>query len=132
MFATKLRISRPLPPGWRIPLCTVLVAAGATLLLAGAWGFRKSGTTVDPTRPGKASALVTTGVYRYTRNPMYLGFLLLLAGWAAFLSNGWSLLVLPLFVASMNRFQIGPEERVLAEMFGQEFEDYSNRVRRWI
>ena len=109
-----------------------LTIVGAAVLLWGAWSFRKMKTTLDPTRPEKASALVVTGVYRFTRNPMYLGFLFLLAGWAAFLASAWSLLVIPGFVAWMNRFQIRPEEKALADKFGREFEDYRSRVRRWI
>jgi protein-S-isoprenylcysteine O-methyltransferase Ste14 len=63
---------------------------------------------------------------------MYLGFLLILFGWAAFLSNVLALLVLPAFVLCMNRLQISPEERVLASLFSQEYAEYRAKVRRWL
>ncbi len=83
-------------------------------------------------RPDSASSLVVSGVYRYTRNPMYLGFLLILPGWAAFLSNAAARVVFPAFVLYMDHFQVFPEERALASLFAQEFADYRARVRRWI
>ncbi|HEV8366930.1 MAG TPA: isoprenylcysteine carboxylmethyltransferase family protein, partial [Pyrinomonadaceae bacterium] len=75
---------------------------------------------------------VSTGVYRFTRNPMYLGLLLTLLGWAAFLSNPASLLFVPIFVLYINRFQIKPEEQVLSSLFGAEYMAYKSRVRRWL
>ena len=104
-------------------------------VLMAAWGvitFRRSGTTVDPTKPGKASALVRSSPYRITRNPMYVGLLVILTGWAAYLGNSLSLLLLPAFVVYMNRFQIQPEEAALAAIFGKEFLEYKGRVRRWL
>lgn len=79
-----------------------------------------------------SSALVRNGVYRFTRNPMYLGFLLVLAAWAAFLSSLMSVLALPCFIAYINKYQIEPEERALLAKFGAEFEQYAAAVRRWI
>jgi protein-S-isoprenylcysteine O-methyltransferase Ste14 len=76
--------------------------------------------------------MVTSGVYRHTRNPMYLGMLCLLGAWAAWLGNAAALLGLPAFVAYMNRFQIAPEERALAQRFGAAFDAYAARVRRWL
>lgn len=79
-----------------------------------------------------ASSLVTNGVYRFTRNPMYVGLLLALSGWAAFLSSPSALVYLVAFVLYMNRFQIEPEERVLASRFGADYAAYRTRVRRWL
>jgi protein-S-isoprenylcysteine O-methyltransferase Ste14 len=76
--------------------------------------------------------LVTTGVYRFTRNPMYLGLLLTLLAWAAFLFNPVALLFVPIFVLYINRFQIKPEEQVLSSLFGAEYMAYKGRVRRWL
>jgi protein-S-isoprenylcysteine O-methyltransferase Ste14 len=104
------------------------VAITATAIL----GFRKAETTVNPTTPEAASAIVTTGVYRLTRNPMYLGFLLALLAWAVFLGNIVSAMILVLFVAYMNRFQISPEERALRARFGEPYEAYLRSVRRWL
>ena len=86
---------------------------------------------VNPMKPDAASSLVVSGIYRYTRNPMYAGFLLILLGLAAFLSNVLVLVVLPAFVLYMNRFQIFPEERVLAALFADDYTEYLARVRRW-
>lgn len=82
--------------------------------------------------PGGASSLVQGGIYRFTRNPMYLGFLLVLGGWAVLLANGLAFVGPLAFVAYLNRFQIGPEERALAGLFGPEYAKYRARVRRWV
>jgi protein-S-isoprenylcysteine O-methyltransferase Ste14 len=95
-------------------------------------GFRRAKTTVNPLKPEASSALVTGGIYRWTRNPMYLAMLLLLIAWACIVSNWAALAILPLFVAYLNRFQIGPEERALQARFGAEFESYRRKVRRWL
>lgn len=109
-----------------------LALMGALTCLAGVVSFRRAKTTVNPTKPASASSLVVSGIYGYTRNPMYLGFLLILLGYAAFLSNVLALLVLPSFVLYMNRMQISPEERVLASLFSQEYAEYHAEVRRWL
>jgi protein-S-isoprenylcysteine O-methyltransferase Ste14 len=106
--------------------------AGVCVALLGVASFRRARTTVNPLKPEKASALVMSGIYRYTRNPMYLGLLLALIGWAVFLANPLAFLFLPAFILYMNRFQIAPEERMLASMFGQEFTAYLSKVRRWL
>ena len=94
--------------------------------------FGKAGTTTDPRYPHKATSLVVGGIYRFSRNPIYLGLLLILTGGAFSLANGLSFLLLPVFVGYMNRFQIAPEERHMQEKFGDEFLAYKARVRRWI
>jgi len=94
--------------------------------------FRQSHTTVDPVHPERASTLVVGGVYRFTRNPMYLGFALLLLAWVVYLSAWLGVLVIALFVAYMNRFQIKAEERALESQFGQAFREYKKSVRRWL
>ena len=83
-------------------------------------------------RLDKASALVVSGVYKVSRNPMYLGFLLVLFGWGIFLSNLLALLLLPGFVVYLKHFQIGPEEEALRLRFGVQYEMYQRNVRRWI
>jgi len=108
------------------------LVAGVCVSVLGVAGFRRARTTLNPLKPEKSSALVTSGIYRYTRNPMYLGLLLVLFGWAFFLSNALAFLFLPAFILYMNRFQIEPEERVLASVFGQEFTAYLSKVRRWL
>jgi protein-S-isoprenylcysteine O-methyltransferase Ste14 len=113
-------------------VAVVLAAAGGVIAGLGVVSFRRARTTVNPTKPQAASALVTTGIYRFSRNPMYLGFLLVLAGVAVFLANAAALALLPVFVVYMNRFQIQPEERALSAMFGSDFTTYQRRVRRWM
>lgn len=109
-----------------------LASLGIGIVLLAGLHFRRAGTTVNPTRPQATTAVVATGVYRLSRNPMYVGFLLALAGWAVFLAHGLPLLFLPAFVIYMNRFQIGPEERMLAAKFGDDYERYRQAVRRWL
>jgi protein-S-isoprenylcysteine O-methyltransferase Ste14 len=94
--------------------------------------FRRSGTTFHPLRLDDNSALVTAGVYAATRNPMYLGLLLLLTGFAVRLGSLTPFLMLPLFVWVLNRWQIVHEERFLAAKYGEAYEDYRVRVRRWV
>src|ERR1700757_3679125 len=119
--------------GFLIIMTAVVIAlVGGGITLSGAIAFRRAKTTVDPFKPGNASSLVTFGVYRMTRNPMYVGLLLVLIGWALFLVNGWSALGPLVFVAYITRFQIQPEERALASLFGEAYASYKSRVRRWL
>ena len=109
-----------------------VVFIGIATAGTGVFSFSRAKTTVNPMKPDTSSALVVSGIYRLTRNPMYLGILLLLIGWGIFLSNALAFLVLPGFVLYMNRFQIEPEERALTRLFGQAFVTYRSQVRRWI
>lgn len=115
----------------RAVLAGLLLLVGTGLALAGVVAFRRKGTTVDPRDPGRSAALVTRGIYRYTRNPMYLGFLLWLLAVSLWFASVLGAMLCVAFVGWMNRFQIGPEERILARRFPQEFEAYRQRVRRW-
>jgi protein-S-isoprenylcysteine O-methyltransferase Ste14 len=115
-----------------IALAVVIALIGTMIVLAGLIEFRRARTTIDPLHPNAASSLVSNGVYTFTRNPMYLGILTILTAWAVYLSNLGALVVLPLFVAYMNRFQIVPEERALEALFGAEYRMYKSRVRRWL
>lgn len=121
-----------LAPAMRLSLTAVLTIAGLTFEVLGLLAFRRSRTTINPMQPGKASALVTGSVYRLSRNPMYVGLALLLAAWAVYLSMLWPFLGPVLFVLYMNRFQIGPEERVMRGKFGEDYAAYAARVRRWL
>lgn len=109
-----------------------LVSTGITLSLLGVRSFRRAKTTVNPTCPTSSTALVTSGVYRITRNPMYLGFLITLAGAAVLMENAAAFLILPAFVLYLNRFQIRAEEAALQARFGETFFLYRSRVRRWL
>lgn len=120
-----------LPALWGQVLAGVLAAAGIAVALAGVLAFRRANTTVDPRVPQQTSSLVIRGIYRYSRNPMYLGFLLLLAALASYLMSAAAMVLLPLFVLYMNRWQIAPEERHLLQKFGAEYQAYTKQVRRW-
>jgi protein-S-isoprenylcysteine O-methyltransferase Ste14 len=109
-----------------------LASAGIAFALAGAMAFHRAKTTHHPMRPHETSVLVTTGPYRVSRNPMYFGLLAVLAAWALHLGNALGFLLLPALVAYLDRFQIGPEEKVLEGKFGAAFGAYRRRVRRWI
>jgi protein-S-isoprenylcysteine O-methyltransferase Ste14 len=114
-------------------VAVLAIAAGGVCIGATAFlQFRKTNTTVNPMTPEASSALVVAGIFRWTRNPMYLGMLVVLIAWALWLSNALAFIVLPLFVAYLNRFQILPEERALQARFGAEFERYCRSVRRWL
>ena len=105
---------------------------GLAISLSGVAAFKHARTTVDPRRPTEATTLVTSGIYRYSRNPMYLGVLLVLIGWALYLGNLVSALLIVGFALYINRYQILPEERLLQEKFGADFLAYKDKVRRWI
>lgn len=98
----------------------------------GVVAFVKAKTTTNPLQPERAGTLVTTGIYQYTRNPMYLGFLCLLLAWGVFLANGFSLILAILFVPVMNLLQIIPEERAMELNFREHYITYKARVRRWL
>ena len=108
------------------------VVVGLLIAIFGVVSFRRARTTVDPRYPQNVSALVTSGIYRATRNPMYLGMLWALAGWAFSLGHLFPFFFLPLFIAILNRLQIIPEERVLQGRFGPAFASYCTQARRWI
>ena len=110
----------------------LLALTGVLVAVAGVVAFRRAGTTVDPRVPHKAGALVTRGIYRLSRNPMYVGMLLLLLGWAVLLGSGLAALVCPLFYLWIDRLQIPFEERHIRALFGKEYDAYRQRVRRWL
>ena len=119
-----------MPASRAVAFCLALI--GFVAGVSGVVSFRRAATSVNPLRPETASSLVVSGIYRFTRNPMYLGLLVVLLGWAVFLSSAVAFVWLPAFVVYMNRFQIGPEETALASLFGPEFTNYRMKVRRWL
>jgi protein-S-isoprenylcysteine O-methyltransferase Ste14 len=120
------------PPAWRIGAAIGVAAIGGAFDVAGIIAFRRAKTTVNPMKPEKSAALVSSGVYRISRNPMYVGMVFILLAWAVYLASPWALLGPLAFAAYITRFQIKPEERVLAARFGAEFSSYQARVRRWL
>ncbi|WP_299690623.1 isoprenylcysteine carboxylmethyltransferase family protein [uncultured Vibrio sp.] len=122
--------------GVALPYKTIVLGIGTTLSgaigLSGLWEFRKRKTTVNPIKIETASTVVDSGVFGYTRNPMYLGLFILLFCCGYFFQNLFSVLISFLFVIYMNQFQIKPEELALEQLFGAEYVDYKQKVRRWI
>lgn len=118
-------------PG-HVAVSVMVALLGLCTALSGVVAFSRAGTTINPMKPGSSSSLVVTGIYSVTRNPMYLGVLMVLLAWAIYLANPLTVLFLPGFVWYMGRFQIEPEERALTSLFGQKYTAYATRVRRWI
>ena len=116
----------------RYVLAAVLVVAGLSFDALGILAFRRARTTINPLKPERASAMVAGGVYRVTRNPMYLGMALLLLAWAVWLSALLPFAGLLIYLQYITQFQIKPEERVLQGIFGEEYRRYARRVRRWL
>ena len=121
-----------LPGRLALAVALVLAAAGLALELWGLRTFRQHRTTPNPLAPGRARTVVQSGPYRFTRNPMYLGVAMQLLAWCIYLGNPLSLLALAAFVAYITRFQILPEERALAQRFGEPYLQYLRHVRRWL
>lgn len=113
-------------------LAIVFMSAGIGMMLVAAFSFYKAKTTINPLDPTKASHLITTGMFGFSRNPIYLADLLILVAWATWLGNIFNIALLGVFVVYINRFQIVPEERALTTLFGDAYRDYCSRVRRWI
>lgn len=138
LIAVAMWAASRLAPVLAMPAALRLGAAAAILLLgvafsaAGILAFRRARTTIDPIKPDRASSLVSSGVYRITRNPMYVGLACVLVAWTVFLASPWALLGPVAFVFYIGRFQIAPEERALAKRFGSEYAHYQARVRRWL
>lgn len=120
------------PSGGRIGVAIVLALTGVAFGFPAMASFVRAKTTMNPTKPGATSSLVTHGVFGITRNPMYLSLVLYLVAWAAYLANWLSLLLVPAFVLYISRFQIQPEERTLSALYGAEYAAYRERVRRWL
>ena len=112
-------------------LTGALVIGAVVISVLSLFQFYRAKTTVDPRQPSKASALVTDGMYKFSRNPMYLAMLLLLLAFGLKLGNAFNTVTAALFVTYMNRFQIVPEETILTKTFGKAYQQYCSQVRRW-
>lgn len=121
-----------IPFARRVQVTAALAIIGVVTVVMGALQFHQARTTLTPLNPGAASALVVSGIYRYTRNPMYLGMAIVLLSLAIYLSHPLAALGVVAFVAYIHRFQILPEERALRALFPGAFEAYAREVRRWI
>lgn len=123
------------PVGATTGLRAVGVTLGLTGLALALWAiasFRRRATTIHPLHPEQASALVVDGPNRWSRNPMYVGLLLVLTGWGCWLGTPWAVAGVPAAWVYLWRFQVQPEERALRARFGAEYDAYASRVRRWL
>lgn len=131
-FAAPTSARELVSPSRRLTLALALALFGGAIAIAGSRAFRRAKTTANPLKPQKASTLVTGGVYRITRNPMYVGVALVLLAVGVWLWWWPSILGPIAFIGYITRFQVQPEERALAAKFGAEYKAYSQRVRRWL
>lgn len=119
-----------------IPFAKIIAAAifaiGVFIALLGVLQFRKANTTVNPTTPDKSSEIVSDGIYKITRNPMYLGMALVVLSASILMQSPVSLLGLVAFIAYITKCQIIAEERTLHIIFEEQYENYISKVRRWI
>jgi protein-S-isoprenylcysteine O-methyltransferase Ste14 len=114
------------------PFSLALLLISILLIIGGVLAFRRASTTINPSQPHNTSTLVTTGVYRLTRNPMYVGFILALTAWGIHLGNPISFLLVVSFYYYMNCFQIKLEEKALQEIFGDNYVQYCTKGKRWL
>lgn len=124
-------LDTPLSP-LRLSLSLLLMSLAALILIVSVRSFWRAQTTVLPMDPAQTSQLVVSGLYRYSRNPMYLAMALLLISESLLLNSTLGLFMTVGFVLWLTRFQIQPEERVLKRQFGAEFSEYCRRTRRWL
>jgi protein-S-isoprenylcysteine O-methyltransferase Ste14 len=122
----------PAPTTLHLSISVILLVIGIGVALSAVVSFRRASTTVNPLKPETSTSLVSTGIFARSRNPMYLGMLISLVGWAVYLASFLALLGPLLFGLYITRFQIIPEEKAMQSLFGAEFERYSEQVRRWL
>ena len=117
---------------YRQVFSSVFLVMGILLGVLGILAFRSKHTTLDPMHPEKVNQLVTNGIYRYTRNPMYLGMAMILVAGLIRLGNPVGILGLLFFVSYITKFQIKPEEEALRRLIREDYLAYCRQVRRWI
>ena len=111
---------------------SIIIIFGMFIILSAVILFKKYKTTITPLNPSNASKLIVIGVYKFSRNPMYLGLLLVLSGISTILNPIGGLLFVPIFILYLTYFQIIPEENAMLDLFKDEFLEYKENVRRWI
>ncbi|MFZ3204331.1 MAG: isoprenylcysteine carboxylmethyltransferase family protein [Pseudomonas sp.] len=116
----------------RYPLLALLCISGVVMDSTSVFTFLRRKTVLNPYAPHKASTLVLTGAFRYSRNPMYLGLVLLLSAWGLYLSAWWSVAGPIAFFLYIDRFLIPHEEAALKLVFGEPYLQYLKDVRRWL
>ena len=111
---------------------TVLFILGLYIIIRSSRLFAKEKTSIDPLRPFKSTSLITNDIYKYIRNPMYFGYLLILLSSLVYLGTLLSIIIIPLFIFIINFIQIKPEEQALKDLFGPNYDECLLKVRRWI
>ena len=111
---------------------SIMIISGFIIILSAIILFKKYKTTITPLNPSNATKLINGGIYKFSRNPMYLGLLLVLLGISFMINIIGGFLLIPLFILYLNLFQIIPEENAMVDLFKDEFLDYKKNVRRWI
>jgi protein-S-isoprenylcysteine O-methyltransferase Ste14 len=119
-----------MPRGVAVPLGALLVVLSLSLLASAMISFRRARTSPIPIKP--TTAIVETGPYRLTRNPMYVGLAALYLGITLWVDSLWPVLFLPIALFTIQRFVIAREERYLEAKFGDQYRGYKTRVRRWL
>ena len=109
-----------------------MIISGLIIILSAIILFKKYQTTISPLNPSNSAKLITDGIYKFSRNPMYLGLLLVLVGISIILSLTGGFFFILLFILYINLFQIIPEENAMVDLFKDEFLEYKKNVRRWI
>jgi protein-S-isoprenylcysteine O-methyltransferase Ste14 len=110
----------------------LLLVLGLAILISAVRLFRKDKTTVNPLNPEQATKLVTDGIFKYSRNPMYLGMVFILSSMAVFFNLIGGIILIALFCIYITKFQIIPEEKAMSNLFSQDFNKYKQATRRWI
>ena len=135
-FGLCIYLSRPYFPEFSFSilnsLSTISFVLGITVFVTAVSSFKRQNTTVNPISIEKASSLVVNGVFKYSRNPMYLGMLFILLGLTFKFNLIGGLLFTSLFMIFISKFQIKPEEAAMEKLFDQEWKDYIKNVRRWL
>ena len=111
---------------------TLLLILGFYIIIRSSRLFAKAKTSINPLRPHKSTSLITNDIYKYSRNPMYFGYLLILLSSSVYLGNVLSIIIIPLFIFIINFIQIKPKEEALKDLFGPNYDEYLLKVRRWI
>lgn len=125
-------VAYPVAVPYPLALALLSAAIGFSIALLAMRQFNAVDTTVNPLAPESATTLVSTGIYKRSRNPMYAGLLFILAGWALWLGSLMAVVVIVVFVLAITELQIKPEEKALRALFGESYETYCQQVRRWI
>jgi|TARA_B110000240_G_scaffold184477_1_gene219135 protein-S-isoprenylcysteine O-methyltransferase Ste14 len=122
-----------LHPHLQRTLFLLFLVIGVSVIFLATRQFKISKTTVNPLKPETASSLVTSGIFRRTRNPMYLGLTSLLISFSIYFSSVFGIIIyLPLFISYITIFQIIPEEDAMNKLFSNDYKSYCLKVRRWI